>query len=67
MSSPEVEALRDALASQDTSTDDIKAKLQALRDARKKQEADLETARENLKKVLTLRQEAILVEMGVLD
>jgi hypothetical protein len=38
-----------------------------LRDARKKAQSDLEQARENLKKVLTLRQEATFVEMGVLD
>jgi len=66
-SSPEAEALQTALDSDGTSTDDIKAKLQALRDTRKKAEANLEEARENLKKVLTLRQEATLVEMGLLD
>ncbi|HEX4084988.1 MAG TPA: hypothetical protein VHY22_08765 [Chthoniobacteraceae bacterium] len=66
-SSPEVDALHDALQNENATPDDIKAKLQALRDARKKSEDDLQTARENLKKVLTLRQEAILVEMGVLD
>lgn len=65
--SPESEALRTALESDSTSADDIKAKLQALRDSRKKAAGDLEQAREDLKKVLTLRQEATLVEFGLLD
>jgi hypothetical protein len=59
--------LRSALADSSTSPEDIKTKLQALRDARKKAAADLETARGDLQKVLTLRQEATLVEMGILD
>jgi len=65
--SPEAQALKAALDAGGTSTDDIKAKLQALRDSRKKAEADLDQAREDLKKVLTLRQEATLVMMGILD
>ncbi len=65
--SPEADALRSALADSSTSPEDIKTKLQALRDARKKAAADLETARGDLQKVLTLRQEATLVEMGILD
>lgn len=65
--SPEAEALRTALASDSTSPDEIKAKLQALRDARKKAAGDLEQARQDLTKVLTLRQEATLVQMGILD
>jgi hypothetical protein len=65
--SPEADALKAALASDATSSDEIKTKLQALRDARKKAQDNLEDARENLKKVLTLRQEATLVQMGLLD
>jgi hypothetical protein len=65
--SPEADALRTALESDGTSNDDIKTKLQALRDARKKASADLEQARGDLQKVLTLRQEATLVEMGILE
>jgi hypothetical protein len=65
--SPEEDALRTALADTGTSPDDIKTKLQALRDARAKAAADLEAARGDLKKILTLRQEAVLVEMGILD
>ncbi len=66
-SSPEADALRTALQSDSTSPEEIKAKLQALRDARKKAAADLDDARENLKKVLTLRQEATLVQIGILE
>ena len=64
---PEADALKTALDSDGTSTDEIKARLQAFRDARKRAIADLEQAREDLKQVLTLRQEAALVQMGILD
>lgn len=60
-------ALRTAVDSDSTSDADIKAKLQALRDARKKAQADLDAARADLQKVLTLRQEAVLVNMGILE
>ena len=66
-STPESQALKTALDSDATSSADIKAKLQALRDARKKTNADLAQAREDLEKVLTLRQEATLVMMGFLE
>jgi hypothetical protein len=65
--SPEADALRTALASDATSDADIKTKLEAFRDARKKQADALEQARQDLEKVLTLRQEATLVQMGVLE
>jgi hypothetical protein len=65
--SPDVQALNDAVQSGTTSNDDLKAKMAAVRAARKKTEDDLATARENLQKVLTLRQEAVLLSMGVLD
>jgi hypothetical protein len=45
----------------------LKAKLTAVREARKKSAADLEAARADLAKVLSVRQEAVLVSMGVLD
>lgn len=63
----QVQALRTALESDSTPSDDIKAKLTALRDQRKKAEADLAAARQDLQKVLTLRQEATLVSMGILE
>jgi len=64
---PEVEALQKALESEATPADEIKAKMKALRDARAKAEKDLQDAREKLRKVLTVRQEAQFVLMGTLD
>ena len=60
-------ALRTALESDSTSADDMKAKLAAVRAVRKKGAADLAVAREELKKVVTVRQEAVLVSMGMLE
>lgn len=65
--SPESQALRTALESESTSADDIKAKLTALRDSRKKTTAEIEAARAELQKVVTVRQEAVLVGMGILE
>lgn len=65
--SPEAEALRTTLESESSSTEDIKAKLQALRESRQKNATELAQAREDLKKVLTLKQEATLVMMGILE
>lgn len=62
----ETQALRQTIEA-DGSTTDLKAKLQAVRDQRKKSEAELASARTELKKVLNVRQEAVLVMMGVLD
>ena len=64
---PEVEALAQVLDKTDATSDEIKAKLDALRDARKKQAEELEKARASLREVLTLKQEAQLVLMGILD
>ena len=60
-------ALRTAIESDSTSADDLKAKLAAVRAVRKKGAADLAVAREELKKVVTVRQEAVLVSMGILE
>ena len=65
--SPEVQALNDAVQSGSTSSDDLKAKMAAVRAARKKAQDDLTAARQNLQKVLSLRQEAALLSMSVLD
>jgi hypothetical protein len=65
--SPEGQALRTALESDTTSADDIKAKLTAVREVRKKSAAELEAARADLQKVVTVRQEAVLVSMGLLE
>lgn len=59
--------LRAALANKDTPPADIDAKLKALRDAREKAKAQVAQAQKELKDILTHRQEAILVNMGMLD
>lgn len=46
---------------------EIKAKLAALRGAREKNQQQLVTARQKLKEVLTVKQEAMLVMMGTLE
>ncbi len=63
----ESDALRKTLENENASPEELKAKLTAVRDARQKSAAELAQAREELKKVLTLRQEATLVAMGVLE
>jgi hypothetical protein len=63
----EQSALRETLANENASKEDIQSKLGAVRAQRKQAQSDLETAREDLKKVVTLRQEAILVSAGILD
>ena len=63
----EVEALRQALEDKNTPAAELNAKLKAVRDARKKAEAELKASRDKLRGVLTPRQEATLVLMGQLD
>lgn len=63
----ESDALRTALENESTSPDELKTKLNAVREQRKKSQADLAAAREELRKVLSVRQEAALVSMGVLE
>ena len=62
---PEAEALEKAIESK-ASADEIKAKLAKLREARKAKEAELEKAQNDLREVLSARQEAIAVTMGLL-
>ncbi len=62
---PEMDALRQAIQAK-ASGADLKAKLTQLREARKKKEADLEKAQEDLRQVLSVRQEAIAVTLGLL-
>lgn len=64
-SSPEGEALQKAIEA-NASADVIKAKLTALRESRKAKEALLESAQEDLRKVLSAKQEAVAVLMGLL-
>jgi hypothetical protein len=65
-SNPEVEALQKAIDAK-APAKEIEARLKALRDARVKREEDLKKAREELRKVLTITQEAQLVLGGILD
>ena len=64
--SPEVEALEKNIDN-NAPEDQIKASLQKYRDLQKKKEAELKTAQKDLRQVLTVRQEAVLVSIGVLD
>jgi len=59
--------LRQMLANKDAPADQIKAKLTALRVAQEHSRQELTKARQNLRQLLTLRQEAALVLNGLLD
>jgi Spy/CpxP family protein refolding chaperone len=59
--------LQNTLNDQNASPDEIKSKLDAVRQARTKEKQDLVVAQQDLKSVLTQRQEAVLVVMGLLD
>jgi Spy/CpxP family protein refolding chaperone len=59
--------LQTLLESKDTPPEQIKSKLAELRDARAKAKEDLTKAQGELRDVLTQRQEAVLVTMGVLE
>jgi hypothetical protein len=62
---PEVQALQDAIDS-NASADEIKTKLTALRQAQKANETKLEAAQADLLKLLTPKQEASAVLLGLL-
>jgi hypothetical protein len=62
---PETEALQKAITA-NASPDEVKGLLAKLREARKDKEAKLEAAQEELRKVLSVRQEALAVAMGLL-
>jgi hypothetical protein len=55
------------LENEQAPAEEIKLKLKALREAREKAKQDLAKARESLRELLSQRQEAQLVAMGVLD
>jgi len=61
------EALRSLLDDETSSAGSIKAALDALRKARQKAQDELALARKELREVVTARQEARLVLMGLLD
>jgi hypothetical protein len=59
--------LQTTLDNKDAKPDEIKAKLDAFRDAKSKAKDDLTAAQKDLESVLTQRQEAMLVMMGLLN
>ena len=59
--------LRELLANREAKPGEIKAKLTALRAARERGVQELAKARQNLRRLMTLRQEAVLVLYGLLD
>ena len=61
------QALRDVLQNKDATPGDIKSKLDGLREARTKSHDDLVKAQNDLKGVLTQRQEAVLVSQNILE
>jgi hypothetical protein len=62
---PDVEALQKALDDK-ASPEQIKAKLAKVRESVKQKEANLAKAQDDLKQVLSVRQEAVAVTMGLL-
>jgi hypothetical protein len=63
--SPEADALQKAIEGK-ASNSEMKAALAKYQESRKAKQTDLETAQTNLKKVLSVRQEAILTAQGLL-
>ncbi len=59
--------LRTVLENQSATPEEIKTQLTAVRSAREKARQELAVAQQELKKILTVRQEAMLVEMGQLE
>ena len=59
--------LQSTLDNKDAKPEEIKTKLEALRDARTKAKAELTKAQDDLKGLLTPRQEAVMVENGMLE
>jgi len=64
--SPEAEALQKAIEAK-ASNEEIKTKLAKFREAKKTKEANLTKAQDELRKVLSVRQEASAVMMGLLQ
>jgi hypothetical protein len=68
--SPVQQKTRDLQASidnKDAKPEELKAKLAALREAKQKAKADLAKAQDELRELLTIRQEAVLVMMNTLE
>ncbi len=62
---PDVEALQKAVDAK-ASSDELKAKMARLRESTKERQAKLEKAQDDLRKLLTVRQEATAILMGLL-
>jgi outer membrane murein-binding lipoprotein Lpp len=59
--------LRTTLSNTNAPADQLKEKVEAVRSARQKAKADLETAEKNLRLLLTTDQEAVLVSLGYFE
>ncbi len=59
--------LNNVIQNKDATPEQIKSKLEALRDARKKSAEDLKKSQDSLRELLTVRQEAVLVASGILE
>ena len=59
--------LQELLRNKDAKPEEIKGKLTALRAAKEQARQELVKARQSLRQVMTLRQEAVLVLNGLLD
>jgi hypothetical protein len=62
-----VRELRETLDNKDSTPDDIKAKAQAVREARAQAKTQLAAAQDDLRSLVTPRQEAALISLGYLD
>lgn len=62
-----IASLQKILENKDAKPEEIKPALAALRDARTKAKTELQAAQKELQEVLSVRQEAVMVEMGLLE
>ena len=63
----EITDLRTTLADPKATPEQLKEKIAAVRKERQKAKAELEAARKDLRQMLTLEQEAVLISLGYLD
>jgi Spy/CpxP family protein refolding chaperone len=63
----ESQALKSAVEKDPPLADDLKQRMEDLRSLRKQKESELHEAREKLRQVLSLKQEALLLMAGILD
>jgi len=63
----QMKALRASLEDEASSAEDIKSKLDSFRTMRDEKKSQLQSAQAELKSVLTVKQEAILVLSGIID